>query len=159
MARGELLQARLRARVEQSPHRLIVVWAPAAPVVTSTPTNPFGPQPTPSVIQTPPTPARPAVTLRCLWADGVAQGDLERAAERAMRREVGWYTEATAVARVLVSEAAIDPANPWAGTIFDTAHHVEFRNQRFDVVQWTPVSAGDLTPITYAIWVRGAQQQ
>lgn len=94
-----------------------------------------------------------------LWADGVNPGDLESRTEAVFRREVGWYAEATAVARVLVSEVAIDVTNPWGATLLDKAHHVEFAGKVYEMVQYTPIAAGFRVPVSYAVWLKGAQQQ
>lgn len=154
-----MLQQRLMTRIANSPHRMTLVFPAAKAAVTAAPVNPFGPTPTVTAVPATTTPVRAPLTIACLWADGVNPGDLSAPSEQVMRREVGWYAEATSVARVLLSDVAVVPTNPWGATLFDQAHHVEFGGKRFEVVQVTPVAAGHLIPVSYAVWLKAATQQ
>lgn len=154
-----LLQARIIARIKGSPHRLTLHFPPAPAAVVATPANPFGPTGTATAIPAATTPSFPDKVVHCLWADGVNAGDLASRAEQIMRREVGWYAEATVVARVLVSEVAIDATKPYGATWLDRVQRVSFGGKTYEIVQYTPVSAGFLVPVSYAVWLKGAQQQ
>lgn len=154
-----LLQQRLLTRIANSPHRMVLVFPAAKAAVTSTPVNPFGPTPTTVAVPAATTPIKPPVTIACLWADGAKPGDLAAPSEQVMRREVGWYAEATSVARVLLSDVAVVAGNPWGPTLFDQVHHIEFGGKQYEVVQVTPVSAGHLVPVSYAVWLKAATQQ
>ena len=157
MPRGETVQEGVRRRIQTSPYRLTLVYPVERAPDLTVPTNPFGGGP-PAALPAPVT--RPApLTVPCLWLDAGRPGQLQLSDERTRYSDVGWVTDATAVARVLTDDVALDPADPHAGTEFDKVEWVEFSSKRFQVLAVTPVNASFHVPISYAVWVKGEQQQ
>lgn len=156
MARGGFIKTGLVQRIQSSPLTLVVVYPPAVTAQTTV-VDPFK-QPELAALTTAPTRTATNRQIRCLWHDRPTDAD-NPVPNRATPLAVGWYEEATALARVLVADAALDPESPRAGSHFDHAEYVEFQGMRYDVLNVTPVAAGFSHPATFAVWLRGAQHQ
>jgi hypothetical protein len=152
-------------RIRRSPLTLTIITPAVRPVAVGAapgvaPLSPLtGPAPVPHVVTTEPVPYEPPLTVACLWLDmatGTALGD-GPGDERTRFSRIGWVPQATAVARVLVADVALDPAKPYGGTRFDRADHVEYQGGRFRVLQTTPIAAGNALPTSYYIWLVGSK--
>jgi len=163
--RGDHVRASVLARIRNSGLTLVVVYPPGRPAATGSspapaPISPFtGPAPTTTVVVSDPTPAKPSVSLKCLWLD--TYGSVVQAvnADRMRALTVGWLEGATALARVAVDEAALDPAKPLGDTVFTDAERVEFGGSRFRILSVQPVGASFYAPYTYYVWLVGAVKQ
>lgn len=163
--RGDNIRRSVLARIRDSGLTLSVVYPPTRPAATgaspaSAPLSPFtGPVPTTVVVTTDPTPAKPSVSLKCLWLD--TYGSVVQAvnADRIRTLNVGWMEGATALARVAVDDAALDPTKPLGDTVFTGAERVEFSGSRFRVLNVQPVGASFYAPYTYYVWLIGAVKQ
>lgn len=162
MARGDIIQRRLLERIRTSGLTLTVVYPPSRPALvgstpTSAPLSPFtGPNPVQDVVDATPVPAKASVSLSCLWLDAYGSPSQSALSDQIRTLRVGWYAGATALARVAVSDAAIDPAKPLDDTVFTGADHVEFQGSKFRLVSVQPVGAGFYAPYTYYVWLVGA---
>jgi hypothetical protein len=162
--RGDMVADRLTAWIRASGLTLTVHYpAPRAVVPTTGPvTTPVvapvspltGPKPVQTVFPAAVTPAKPAVTLSCLWLDTTVLGpkDMTRVTR------LGWVEGATALARVLVADAALDAAVPTGHTVFTGAEVVEFHGMRYRVLAVEPVGASFRAPLTYHVWLTGGGQ-
>ena len=157
------LQTRLIKRIENSGLNVTVHYPPVRDVAAGSspgaaPVNPLTGDTTPAgVFPTDPVGYLPTVTLKCLWMDALTGREATDVAHTELRKvhAAGWVVGATSMARVLVSEAALDAANPYAGTVFDGASHVEHLGARFKVLQITPITAGFAMPVSYHVWLVG----
>lgn len=157
------INQKVKARIEQSGLTLTVVYPPVRPVASGAspgtlPVNPLtGPAPADGVFITDPAGFQATVTLKCLWLDALTGREATDVVHTEVRNplQAGWAAGATAMARVLVEEAALDATNPYAGTKLDAADHVEFRGARFRIMQITPVGASFGPPTTYHVWLVG----
>ena len=154
------------ARILASAHQLAIVYPAVRTVATGVapgpaPTSPLIPQEPASTVLTPdPTGYLPSVTMPCLWFDmatGTELSDMPSHEKRTFE-QLGWTEAASALARVLVSDAALNTSNPYAGTRFDKADHVEHNNQRFYVLQVIPISASFNLPESYYVWLSSTKQ-
>lgn len=162
MARGDILQARLLARITEGGLELTVHYPPDRPAATGTspgtaPISPLtGPRPAQQVFPAATTPSKPALTVPCLWYPSVALLPRSMIVNPA---SVGWMAEADGFAQVKVSDCALDPADPYGDTVFTAAEVVEHSGHRFRVLLVQPVSAGHRVPVTYYVWLAGAAKQ
>jgi hypothetical protein len=111
------------------------------------------------LVTTSPTTSAAPVTLPCLWLDSFGNLVLSLQTERVKAGLSGWYASATAMARVLVSDAALDPDDPWGDTVFTGADYVEHSGHRYQVVAVDGLGASMGPPVTYYVWLRGAAKQ
>lgn len=164
MARGDLLDRQLAARINASALELTIVYPPLrvaapAPVVGAMPVSPLtGPKPTTSVVPAVVTPSAPPKTLKCLWLDvtvPTAAGDAAR--ERLKQNTVGLVEGATVLARVLVADSALDATKPFGKTAFDACEAVEFYGKRYRVLRVDRIGRSFAKPLTYAVWLAGSQ--
>lgn len=98
--------------------------------------------------------------MKCLWLDmatGTELGDVPNHEKRTFE-QLGWVEPATALARVLVSDAALTSSDPYAGTKFDKADHITHNNQQFYVLQVIPISASFNLPESYYVWLSSTKQ-
>lgn len=165
MARGDFLDAQLVDRIKKSTFELTVRYPPEravapAPAPAGAPLSPLtGPKTTPTLLPPAPVPAHPPVTMKCLWLDvasTLTTGD-SPSIERLKQSAVGLVEGATALARVLVEDAAVDPAKPFGKTVFDACEVVEFHERRYRVVRVDRVSRSFANPVTYSLWLAGSQ--
>jgi len=160
--RGDRLNAQLTARIRDSVHTLTVLYPVARPVMAGTPPaaapiNPLtGPPTTQVVFPTTATPAQPSVTVPCLWLDAFSGRTMTP--DMIRRTRVGWREEATALARVLVSDVALTD-DPWGNTIFTGAEVVEHAGHRYRIDSVELVGSSFGSPITYHIWLVGGAKQ
>lgn len=159
-----LQQQLLLARIAESEVQLSVHYAPARPPAAGSspsatrPANPLtGTIAPPKAIQPALEPAKPAVTMNCLWLDTASVGELTRGATH--QDEKGWLRGADALARVAISDAAVDPDQPNGATVFDDCEHVERDGRRFRVLKVEPVGPSFAAPCTYSVWLTGAVKQ
>ena len=162
MPRGDFLEGRLLARIKESSLSLSVHYPPARPAATgaspgAAPLSPLtGPRPTTSVYPGPETPSKPSKTLKCLWYPST---DFLPHRLRFTPNGTGWAANADAFAQVMVSEAALDPDDPFGDTVFTACERVEYQGHRYRVLAVQPVSAGHRQPATMYVWLVGAQKQ
>jgi hypothetical protein len=157
MARGSAIDAGLTRRIRTSPHTITVEFRDTPPVVATPVVNPFPKQTLSALTPTPaPTPVATALTVACLWHDRPTD-DSNPGALQAAPIAGGWYEEATALARVLVADIALDVNNPGAGTTLDNAVRVLFNGKAYELLNLTPVAAGFRVATSYALWLRGSQ--
>ena len=157
------INLRMKKRIEDSGLTISVVYPVARPAASgsspgSLPVNPLtGPAPADGVFISDPAGYQTSVTLKCLWLDALTGREATDVVHTEVRKvlQAGWVVGATCMARVLVSEAALDPTNPYAGTKLDAADHVVFRGARFRIMQITPIGAGFGPPTTYHVWLVG----
>lgn len=157
----DVIDAAVIARIQSSPLTITLVYAAASTVPTgaapaAAPANPLtGAQE--AVVIDPAAATETTEDLACLWMDVATGAELsDRTNPEAIRfAQVGWVAEATALARVLVSEAALDTTNPYKGTKFDKAVRVEHFGQRYRVLQVVPFGSGSKLPVTYHVWLVG----
>ena len=154
MPRGDAIRRGLTQRIRTANKRLTVHYPPARPPVGAPPLNPLGGNDPITTLA--PTPSRPPVTIPCEWFDAMNNTQLRLPYEDANRRQVAWVQGATAMARVLMEDAALDPTKPYDTTVFTGAQYVEFEGERWDVVQTTPASSGFTPVLTYFVWLRTA---
>lgn len=164
MARGDRLNAALARRITDSIYELTVHYppnrpAPAGSTATSAPTSPLtGTRPTPTIYPATQTPSQPSVSMKCLWLDSYV-GDGASANAKISVNRVGWLAGAQALARVLVEDAAVDPDNPWGDTVFTACENVGFMMHRYKVLAIEPIGNSFAKPLTYHVWLHGAQKQ
>jgi len=159
----DFIDAAIITRITNSPQRLTLVYPAALPTATgiapgTAPLSPLTGSPvTQQVVNPAPTPIGADLTVNCLWLDSATGGELsDRLSEEALQfKRAGWLAEATALARVLVSDVAIDPDNPYGGTEFDRVERVEHFGQRYRVLQVVPFGSGSKIPVTYHVWLVG----
>lgn len=161
--RGDRLNAALVDRIRSSVHTLTVIYPVARPVMAGTPpvaSAPLSPLTGPAITQvvfpTAAVPDRPSVTLRCLWLDSYTSRMVN--SEPIRRNRIGWREGATAVARVLVSDAALT-SDPWGDTVFTGAEIVEHGGHRYRVDAIDAVGSSFSAPLTYHVWLFGAVKQ
>ena len=154
MAKGDNLVKRLLARIHESGLQLTVHYPEVRPVATGTtpsatgPVSPLtGPTPSTTVFPTAVTPEKDPVTIDCLWLDSYV-GVGGTAADAIITNRVGWVAGATALARVDIADAALEPDNYAGDTIFTAADHVEFQGRRYKVLAVEPVAASFRPPAT-----------
>jgi hypothetical protein len=116
-----------------------------------------GPAPTTTVFPTAPTPVKPSVTVDCLWLDSYVSV-AGTPVDAIVTGRVGWVQGATALARVAVADAALDPDNYAGDTIFTAADHVEFQGRRYKVIAVEPVAASFRLPVSYHVWLAGGNK-
>jgi hypothetical protein len=100
--------------------------------------------------------------MPCLWLDTISLTSASRlgfGSDAVNFPAAGWVQGATAMARVLVDDAAVDPDDPSAGTKFDACEEVEFQGKRYRILQIDPISASFSLAYTYAVWLHGAVKQ
>lgn len=154
------IHARVTKRIDESELTLTVVYPPVRPVASGTspgtaPVNPLsGPATTEVVFPTDPTGYKASVTMPCLWLDALSSS---RTGIRSAV-QTGWLEGATAMARVLARDCAVDVTNAEAGTVFDAADHVVFNGTRYRVLQTTPIGASFGMPISYHVWLLGIRR-
>lgn len=165
MPLGDRLNERLLARLDGSGLTITVHYPAVRPIATGsspavTVINPLtGPAPTTAVVDVPSTPIKAPVTLKCLWTDSMMSvrtslNDGEIAVE-----QTGWLAGADAAVRVRVSEAAINTNDPYGDTVFTGCDHIEFNGHHYEVLAVKPVGPSFRVPITYYVWVKGANKQ
>lgn len=165
MANSANVNARVIDRIVHSGKTLTIVYPAVRPVATGTspgtgPTSPLtGASTTDVIFEGEPTPYQPSVIVKCLWADMATSSEMtdRPSTDRYIYNQLGWVRDATAVARVLVSETALDPTNPYAGTKFDAADHILYQSRRYRVVQVVPIEASFGIPVSYYVWLTGNQ--
>lgn len=165
MARGDALKAQLAARIRASATTLTITYPPLRqqPVINTPemgeprPVSPLtGPRTTATMVPVEVTPAKPAVTdIKCLWLDAVVNAMQGREAIDT-KLEVGWRAEADAMARVLIEDTALDPDDPYGGTVFDGSDVVLCHGKRWKLVAVEPIGHSFTAPSTYAVWLRGS---
>lgn len=154
---------RLLSRIANAGTTFDVVYPPTRPIVVGAapgpaPASPLtGPAPVQHVFSGDVTPGQASLTVKCLWHDiasslGDSIGD-----EQYRFKQLGWVRDATALARVMVSEVALDPTNPYAGTKLDAADHVVYHTRRFRVLQVSVMGSSVGTPVSYYVWLTGNQ--
>lgn len=159
------VNARIIARIENAGHTLTIVYPATRPVATGVspgvgPVSPLtGPAAVDAVFEPDPTPYQPDVTVQCLWTDMATGSQMtdNPSVDKFRYNQLGWVRDASALARVLISETALDPTNPYAGTKFDAADHIVYQNRRYRVLQVNPIEASFGTPVSYYVWVTGNQ--
>lgn len=160
------VNSRIIARIQESGQSFTVVYPAARPVATGTapgsmPISPLtGADDAEVVFKTEPTPYQSSLTLKCLWHDVATTDELSdrTSAEKYQFEQLGWVRGATALARVLVSEAALDITNPYAGTKLDASDHIMYYGRRFRVLQTSIMGSGLGTPVSYHVWLEGNQR-
>ena len=156
------INAKLTKRIEDSGLTLSVVYPAARQVVTgvapgAAPVNPLTGSSTPTVFPAEPIPIKPAVTLKCLWYDLPSGLSLSTGDEKRDHLQIGYVEGATALARVLVKEAAIDVDKPYGTNVFSDAEEVNYQGLKFEIVQVTPMGSGRGLPISYHCWLKGTK--
>lgn len=165
MPSADNLNRRVASRIRGSKLTLTVQYPAARPAATGTapgslPVSPLtGPAPTTQVIPGPITPSKPAVGMSCLWTDMVSAVGTDLARDPINRFPAGWVEGASAVARVLVEDAALDVTNPHGQTVFTGCSHVEFAGKRFTVLSVKVPHASFDIPVSYYVWLVGASEQ
>jgi hypothetical protein len=94
--------------------------------------------------------------MPCLWLDALAAA---LTPDRRAQTAVALVAGATALARVRVSDAALDADAPYGDTVFTGCLHVESNGRRYRVLAVEPIAAGHYAPHTYAVWLVGAEKQ
>lgn len=163
---SDMIDVAITRRITDSPLSITLVFPPVIPVVSGSvpgtaPLHPLtGPTTSREVIEDVPTPGETSVIMPCLWLDVATGGELtDRTTEEARRfQQLGWIASASAVARVLVSDAADDPTDPYGDTKFKRCSYVTYRNQPYRVLQVVPFSSGSKLPITYHVWLVGDRE-
>lgn len=162
MGRADRIHAALKRRIEGSPHQVTVVYPAVRPVLTGFPptTAPVGPLTGPkeqpaAVPGTTPTASKPPVTVRCLWYDAYGNFVISMQGDQVRSDRIGWRADANALARVLVEDAALDPAVAPGDTIFKGALYVEHLGRRYEVVAVDPIGSGDQPAYCYHVWLQG----
>jgi hypothetical protein len=160
MPRGDRAKAGVLGRIASSAHSVVVKYPPARTPVTGTapsilPIAPLtGPAPTPTVIPgAAPTPEKPDVTLQCLWYDSPTDTALGVNSNRRSYGVGGWRQGATALIRVAVKDAALDPTKPYEKTVFDECEAVVHAGLRYRVLGLTRSDAGSAEAYTYYVWL------
>lgn len=156
------LNSKLIKRIEDSGLTLSVVYPAARQVVTgvapgAAPINPLTGSSTPTVFPAQAIPSKPAVTLKCLWYDLPSGLSLATGDEKRDHISIGVVEGATALARVLVKEAATDKAKPYGITVFSDAEEVNYQGLRFEIIQVTPMGSGRGLPVSYHCWLKGTK--
>lgn len=165
MPNAKMVKQRLLQRIAQSEHALTVVYPPGKPAAIGVspgtgPVSPLtGPTQTLQAIATPPTPAKPSVTVQCLWYDAFLGGVGQLNQARVDVGPVGWVQGAECLARVDIQDAAIDAQDPSGNTIFTGADYVTHFGHHYRVMSVIPVGAGFIQPYTYYVWLQGATKQ
>lgn len=160
---ADFIDLAIASRIQNSPQSITLVYPPAASVAVGVapgpaPLNPLtGPSESVVIDLTEPTPYSASETIKCLWLDMATGAELtDRTSAEAIRfAQIGWIAEATAVARVLVTDVALDTTNPYAGTKFDKVARVEHFGQHYRVLQVVPFGSGSKIPVTYHVWLVG----
>lgn len=162
MARGDRLNEALARRIRDSVYEITVRYPPPRPADTDVapadaPVSPLtGPAPVQTVFPAAPVTTADPVTVRCLWLDSYVNAG---SPTKISVNRVGWLASAQALARVLVSDTAVDPENPWGDTIFTGAEAVDFMTMRYRVLAIEPIGSSFAKPLTYHVWLTGAQKQ
>lgn len=152
--KGDLVKARLAARIAESAITLAIYKTPAASGTAGPTTRPASPL-------APAAPAAaPAVvkTMQCLWLDAVTLA-MTVGSDQRQANALGLVQGATAMARVTVTDAALDPTDPAGGTHFDAADYVESAGKQYRVLQVEPISGAFYAAHTYAVWLQSATKQ
>lgn len=155
---GQAASAGVLARIKSSAHTITVTYPPVRVAVTTgdpsvPPLAPLtGPAKVEAVRPATTTSVKPAVTINCLWYDN-SSAVLNAPKERRVFEPVGWRQDAQALARVAVSDAALDAAKPYDGTIFDACDTVQHFGQVYRVLQVTQAENGSNLPATYYVWL------
>lgn len=163
--RGDSVRRAVLTRIKKSGQTITIVYPPTRPVAVgaspaSSLVSPFtGPRPTTVVVQPDPTPAKASVTVACLWLDTYASVVQALNVDKIRALNVGWIEGATALARVSVTDAALDASKPHGDTIFTGAERVEHDGNRFRVLSVQPIGASFYPPYTYYVWLSGATKQ
>jgi len=158
--KGDILNQRLLDRIRESDLALVVHYPVARVAATTgpgdgTPVNPLTGTETLIPFPDPVTPAKPDVTLPCLWLDSYLAVGRTSTSDWAVNR-IGWVAGATAVARVAITDAALDSDMPFGDTVFTGAESVEFQGRHYRVVSVQPIGSSFRTPVTYLVWLTGA---
>lgn len=166
MPSAENFNRRVTARIKQSQLTLTVHYPAARPAGTGTapgavPLSPLtGPLPTTQIIPSAVTESASPVTVPCLWTDMSAGGvgaDLIR--DEIRRFGPGWVEGSSAIARVCVEDAAVDPDVPFGRTIFTGCAYVDFEGKRFTVLTVKAPHPSFARPVSYYVWLTGADVQ
>jgi hypothetical protein len=163
MAKGDRIKARVTARIKESSHSLTLHYPPKRVGATGTgpmtrPANPLtGIVAAPSIDPTTPDPERDPVSMPCLWLDAITVALQGR--NQWNHLLIGMVPGATAIARVLIEDAALDADAPEGGTEFERCSYVEHAGKRYRVLEVKPVGAGFYDPYTYYVWLVGAVKE
>ena len=160
------VNARILSRIENAGTTLDIVYPATRPIATGiapgpAPVSPLtGPATVQHVFSGDVTPGQSSITIKCLWHDLATTNELrDRVGQEAYEfKQLGWVRDATALARVMVSEAALDTTNPYAGTKLDAADHVVYKTRRFRVLQVSVMGSSVGSPVSYYVWLTGNQQ-
>lgn len=155
------LDQQIIARIKASPLTLTIVassarQAPAGSAATTAPTSPLTGAAPSSTVLTDGTaaPYLADVTMPCLWMDEAAVLS-DNAFNQYKVAQLGWVQGATALARVLVSDAALVATNPYAGTKFDAGSKVTYQGRAYMILSVQPFGSGSRIPVTYHVWLKG----
>jgi hypothetical protein len=163
VARGDQLRARMQARIANSVHRLTVRYGPERPTAlgstpTAAPPSPLTGLAAPLIINPPAlTPDRPSVTMPCLWLD--AYIGLSRGGDAALQRRTGWVQNATALARVLLTDGLVDPTDLNGPTVFDAAEFIEFNGRKFRLIATELIGSSFAPADSLHVWLEGSHRQ
>jgi len=160
MSRGQALGERIIARIRESPFSLTVHFPAQRQVATgssptSAPVSPLTRPYTAQAITPPETPSRAPLDMPCLWYSGydgsstaVRRGELTRGG-------FTWRQDADAMARVLSTDAELDPLQPYGESVFSRCTHVEFQGKQYKVVGVNPVTSGWKQATSLHVWFTG----
>lgn len=155
------MNAAILARIGNSAQSLEVRYPPVRAVVvtTTTPLSPLtgGPH-APALIPVAPVASQPPKTMPCLWLDVANTTRLVPLRVATRVENAGFVMEAKALARVAVQDGALDPDDPYAGTVFDACEDVVFQGKHYRVLQIDPVGHSFAVPVTYSVWLAGASK-
>ncbi len=162
--RGDALNGRLLGRIRNG-LELTVIYpdvrpAPTGTSPTSAPVNVLtGTRHQTAVYDPTPSPAKPPVTIKCLWY--AAYGSVSGAAGRDRHHitSVGWQEGADVMAQVEIATAALDPTDYRGNTIFTGCHRVVKDGHHYNVLSVIPVGPGHRDPVVYYVWLSGASKQ
>lgn len=161
------LHTRLANRIRASSHTVTLVFPVAvAPVAVSgtpgaMPASPLtGIRPVNTLVPQVVTRVQDDLTMPCLWYHAP-----DATIATALRHDVahqdvlGRHTDVQAVAEVLLADAAVDAADPYGPTYFDSVEHVEHGGQTYRVVEARPAGAGFAAPVALFVYLIGATGQ
>lgn len=161
---GDRLDARMLARIAESPLTLTVVYparsSPTASSPSAAPVSPLGPvrQQQTVVYDDPTSATRDPVTVSCLWYDRHQVGANTSYGEW-RTNQIGWLTDADVLAVVAMDTILLDPDDPQGVSIFTGALRVEHLGRHYRVLDWTPIGRGFAVPKTCYVWMSGAKSQ
>jgi hypothetical protein len=170
MARGDRMNAALTKRIQTSQRTLTIHYPPVKTAATgiapgAAPLKPLTGDPPPQLFidTSTETPVKPSKTMPCLWSDSfhTIKTRTSTALAKSNREfgSIGWVEGAEALARVLLTDAAVDPNDLNGPTVFSEILYLESAGRRYKVLGEDRISKGFTDAISCYVWLMGAEAQ